>query len=134
MCILPLSRLDVNTFFVPKLPAKNFLPKTIDKIEIHAIITLAVSESAGIGRQARLRGVCQMACEFKSHLSHHAAAEISAAAFCLSKKQVRCLRACFLFIYALLLYLFAAVRAETLGGISSEVKAAVRASVKYHMK
>ncbi len=29
-----------------------------------------VCESAGIGRQARLRGVCRMACEFKSHLSH----------------------------------------------------------------
>ena len=28
-------------------------------------------ESAGIGRQARLRGVWQPSCEFKSHLSHH---------------------------------------------------------------
>ena len=30
-----------------------------------------MSESAGIGRQARLRGVCLVACGFKSHLSHH---------------------------------------------------------------
>ncbi len=29
-----------------------------------------MSESAGIGRQARLRGVCLVACGFKSHLSH----------------------------------------------------------------
>ena len=27
-------------------------------------------ESAGTGRQARLRGVCRLACGFKSHLSH----------------------------------------------------------------
>ena len=30
-----------------------------------------ISESAGIGRQARLRGVCQPTWEFKSPLSHH---------------------------------------------------------------
>ncbi len=29
-----------------------------------------ICESAGTGRQARLRGVCQPTCGFKSHLSH----------------------------------------------------------------
>ena len=31
----------------------------------------ALCESAGTGRQARLRGVCQPTWEFKSPLSHH---------------------------------------------------------------
>ena len=36
-----------------------------------------ICESAGIGRQARLRGVCQPTCEFKSHLSHQKARFLS---------------------------------------------------------
>ena len=44
----------------------------LDILESSAIITLAlkVCESAGTGRQARLRGVCQPTWEFKSPLSH----------------------------------------------------------------
>ena len=34
-----------------------------------------ISESAGTGRQARLRGVCQPTWEFKSPLSHHVVAD-----------------------------------------------------------
>ena len=40
-------------------------------------LLLPMSESAGIGRQARLRGVCRKAYGFKSRLSHHKTTEKS---------------------------------------------------------
>ncbi len=59
--------------------SKNY----IDKSNYSAIITFAsgadvpdeICESAGTGRQARLRGVCQLTWEFKSPLSHHQSLE-----------------------------------------------------------
>ena len=48
--------------------------KVLTNMEVLSIIIeqlKIVRESAGIGRQARLRGVWQPSCEFKSHLSHH---------------------------------------------------------------
>jgi len=44
--------------------------ETVDKAGRPPYNKQALCESAGIGRQARLRGVCRMACGFKSHLSH----------------------------------------------------------------
>ena len=47
--------------------------ETVDKAGRPPYNEQAFCESAGIGRQARLRGVCRMACGFKSHLSHQKA-------------------------------------------------------------
>ena len=48
-----------------------FLKLVVDKTRLYDYNYFCVKrESAGIGRQARLRGVCHVACGFKSHLSH----------------------------------------------------------------
>ena len=66
-----------RVLFRDSVSIKN-LKIMLDIFRISAIITHALSvaykwicESAGTGRQARLRGVCQPTWEFKSPLSHY---------------------------------------------------------------
>ena len=58
-----------NFHVFPDFLFSSIFEKAVDK-RIFSVIIGLLCESAGIGRQARLRCVCRMTCEFKSHLSH----------------------------------------------------------------
>ena len=62
--------------YILQLAKIKKLEKALDKIEQNAIINKSpveglICECAGIGRQARLRGVCFTTYGFKSRHSHH---------------------------------------------------------------
>ena len=69
-------------------PVQNWVDKK-EKNHYNCSCTVFLCESAGIGRQARLRGVCHMAWEFKSPLSHHVVADYVSFATTFSLKSHR---------------------------------------------
>ena len=59
-----------NTAYVGFFRGRRCPKFSVDKQQVNRYNIVCTCESAGIGRQARLRGVWQQSCEFKSHLSH----------------------------------------------------------------
>ena len=49
----------------------NFFERLLTLYSKRCIMFIVICECAGIGRQARLRGVCRKTYGFKSHYSHH---------------------------------------------------------------
>ena len=62
----------MNILYVYGISYKiNINIKLLTLIVKGCIMFIVICECAGIGRQARLRGVCRKTYGFKSHYSHH---------------------------------------------------------------
>ena len=75
MCIIPTLISFVKQFVAHNQKKIKFWDFALDNRGVlcynNFCLLRAICEHAGIGRQARLRGVCFTTCGFKSHCSHH---------------------------------------------------------------